>query len=122
MCAASAMMAYLVASTCITEVKSRRRRFTEYDTTLKIMPNPAPMSTAEMRMPSEAPVGAKMKNSRPRNVPNHAPESAPAPAARPQLSLPVMRSTLVRSVPTIASSFTGNSALASLSTADCASA
>ena len=69
-----------------------------------------------------APVGEKMKNSRPRNVPNQAPDSAPAPAARPQVSLPVMRSTLVRSVPTIASSFTGNSALASESTASCASA
>ena len=68
------------------------------------------------------PVGAKMKKSRPRNVPNQAPDSAPAPAARPQLRVPVMRSTLVRSVPTIASSFTGKAALASLSTAACASA
>ena len=115
------MIAYRVASTWLTEVKSRRRRLTEYETTLKIMPNPAPMSTAETRMPSEAPVGAKMKNSSPRNVPNQAPESAPAPAARLQLSVPVMRSTLVRSVPTIASSFTGNAAFASLSTAACAS-
>ncbi|GAA1502734.1 hypothetical protein GCM10009761_00170 [Agromyces terreus] len=95
---------------------------TEYDTTLKIMPKPAPMSTAESRMPTDDGEGAKMKNSRPRKVPNQAPESAPVPAARPHVSLPVMRSTLVSPVPTIASSFTGNSAFASASTADCASA
>ena len=85
------------------------------------MPKPAPSRIAEIRMPTEVPVGEKMKNSRPRNVPNHAPEMAPAPPARPHVSLPVMRSTVVRSVPTIASSFTGNSALASESTAACAS-
>ena len=41
------MIAYLVASTCIVEVKSRRRRLIEYETTPKIMPNPAPMRIAD---------------------------------------------------------------------------
>ena len=44
------------------------------------MPKPAPSRIAEIRMPTEVPVGEKMKNSRPRNVPNHAPEMRPGAA------------------------------------------
>jgi len=60
--------------------------------------------------------GENKNNSRPKKSPSHDPLAAPVSAARPYVSRPVMRSTVVRSVPTIARCLTGNSAFASLST------
>ena len=65
-------------------------------------------------------VGEKMMSSRPKKMPSHAPEAAPARATRPQVSLPVTRSTLFRSLPTMETLSTGKSARASTSTASCA--
>ncbi len=58
-----------------------------------------------------------MSSSSPKKMPSQAPEAAPASATRPQVSLPVTRSTLLRSLPTMETLSTGKSARASTSTA-----
>ena len=81
------------------------------------MPNPAPIITAANTNGRPAPSGEKMKNSSPKNTPSQAPEAAPARATRPQVSLPVTRSTVLRSLPRMETCFTGKSDFARVSTA-----
>ncbi len=78
------------------------------------MPNAAPMIAAAMIRPPA--VGENSVSTMPKKMPSHRPESAPAIAARPYVILPVTRSTVFRSLPTIAIFATGKSASASFAT------
>jgi hypothetical protein len=73
-----------------------------YETSPNSIPNPAPIRRAAITNAILV-VGEKMTSSSPRKIPSHAPDAAPAAATRPQVSLPVTRSTLLRSLPTIES-------------------
>ena len=61
-----------------------------------------------------------MEKISPMNRPSQSPDSAPASATRPVVSRPVIRSTCLRSVPTIMQFSTGNWLSERKSTAFCA--
>jgi hypothetical protein len=87
----------------------------------QITPNSAPITTVERRTP-RTPSSVNRVKIRPMNRPSQTPEISPPRATRPVVSRPVMRSTRLRSVPTIMQFWTGNSLSERKSTAFCAAA
>ena len=81
-------------------------------------PPASPISTEPSALP---PCVAVQATSSPKNIPIHAPEAAPLLSTRPQFNRPVTRSTIIRSTPTMVTSFTGKSLRTRWSTARCAS-
>jgi hypothetical protein len=100
-------MAYVAATICDEDVKSRRPPVNVYDRMEKSSPKPAPSAIpANITWKPASPANRVIN--RPTKKPNHAPESAPASATRPYVRRPVTRSTMRRSVPTMVTFSTGN--------------
>ena len=73
-------------------------------------------------MTSALPLPSNSEKMTPTNSPSQSPDSAPPSATLPLVSRPVIRSTCLRSVPTIMQFSTGNSWSERKSTAFCAAA